>query len=176
MATEFDTPGAPKIIALPQPPMGGKCFVVREKGLFVLERGPGTLRTIACTHAGAGALEAIDGIPDARGFFLGESWSAPEMPPGIMERMKAGDPRLPQDEAYMTDPYWTRNGRAFYSANPVVMGSWMLDAGFQHGLTLRVQGGHEAAMAIASVVWVPFRAHRGQVRGAPLGAPVAERD
>ena len=119
---------------LPTPPMGGKCWVLDDKGIFVLETGPGVLRTIACTHAGAGSLEAFDGIPNDDGFFP--------------------DRELLEED----DLWWARNGRPIYRANPVVMGSWMLDGGFMHGLTIFASGGRDAVNAIASVVWMPFKA------------------
>ena len=55
-------------------------------------------------------------------------------------------------------PGYIGNGRQLYKANPPVMGSWMLDAGFQHGLTIRNIGGQDSAPAMASIVWVPFKA------------------
>jgi hypothetical protein len=120
--------------AIPMPPMGAKCWVLERKGLFLLADTPGTLRTIAITHAGSGALIIYDGIPDEEGLF-------PD------EHMPESDPL-----------FLARNGRPIYKANPVVMGSWMLDAGFSHGLTLRAMGGHDPTAAIASVVWMPFKA------------------
>lgn len=123
----------PRRIVLPTPPMGGKCWLLDDKGLFVLEAGPGVLRTIACTHAGAGGVEAIDGVPGDDGFF-------------------PGDTLQPSDPGYDD-----RNGRPFYATTQAVMGSWMLDAGFYHGLTIRAQGGHGATSAIASIVWLPVR-------------------
>lgn len=134
-------------IELPAPPMGGKCWLLERKGTFVLERGAGVLRTIACTHAGAGSLEVLDGIPNDDGFFSDEEMREPKR-----------EPDEPEEEyvARMLK-FGTRAGRPFYRASPVVMGSWMLDAGFNHGLTLRVSGGHEAACAIASVVWMPIK-------------------
>ena len=137
--------GAVTHIELPTPPMGGKCLVLKKKGIFVLERGPGVLRTIACTHAGAGTLEAVDGFPDDGGFFPDENLPEPQ----------AADFKTPPDYLAGVKGYAQRRGRALYTANPVVMGSWMLDAGFLHGLTIRVTGGHESALAIASVVWMP---------------------
>jgi hypothetical protein len=124
---------APVIVDLPVPPLGAPCFLLERKGVFVLRVGPGVLRTIACTHAGAGTLEAIDGVPDERGFFPDED-------------MPEADPA-----------YWSRRGRPLYRANPVVMGSWMLDGGFIHGLTIRAMSGHEQTNAIASIVYMPFR-------------------
>lgn len=114
--------------------MGGKCWLLESKGLFVLEKCPGVLRTIACTHAGAGSLAAYDGIPNDDGFFPDE-----EMEPDHPD-------------------YHRRNGRVIYRATPVVMGSWMLDGGFLHGLTIKAWGGHEATSAIASLVWMPHKA------------------
>ena len=49
-------------IEVPTPVMGGKAWLLDDKGLFVLERGRGTLITLACTHAGAGGIEIIDGV------------------------------------------------------------------------------------------------------------------
>jgi hypothetical protein len=49
------------------PALGGKIWLLMRKGIFVLERGPGTLRTIACTGAGSGSILAFDGLPDANG-------------------------------------------------------------------------------------------------------------
>ena len=67
----------PTIIDLPLPPMGGKCWLLENKGLFVLEPGPGTIRTLAVTHAGSGSIEVIDGIPDENGFFPDEAMQRP---------------------------------------------------------------------------------------------------
>ena len=109
---------------VPMPPLGGKCWVLDCKGQFVLERGPGTLRTVACTSAGSGSLLVLDGLPDENG----------EIP--------------------LEDGRW----RQLLKANPVVMGSWMLDAGFQHGLTIRHLGGSLGPACMASIVWVPYKA------------------
>ena len=134
-------------VELSTPPMGGKCFLLDAKGIFILETGPGVLRTIACTHAGAGNIEAIDGVPNDQGFFPDENM------------------REPHRGTYKTDEmfsdgmkrFCTRNGRSIYRANPIVMGSWFLDAGFEHGLTIRAAGGHESASAIASIVFMPYK-------------------
>lgn len=118
-------------ITVPMPALGGKCWLLDSKGQFVLERGAGTLRTIACTHAGSGTLQVLDGIPDEDGEF---QW-------GEIEHSG-----------------FVGNGRQLFKANPVVMGSWMLDAGFQNGLTIRHFGGQPGTPAMASIVWVPFKA------------------
>ena len=149
----------PEIIELPLPPIGGKCWLLDRKGLFVLEPGPGTLRTIACTHAGSGQMEVIDGIPDANGFFPDDGMTEPapytDAEFAALMDGTAGDAPLARRDAHIA--YGRRNGRAFYKANPVAMGSWMLDAGFIHGLTVRVVGEHMGVNAFASIVWMPFR-------------------
>ena len=134
-------------VQLSTPPIGGKCWLLDAKGTFILEDGPGVLRTIACTHAGAGSIEAIDGTPDDQGFFPDEGMKEPH-------RAEFGSA-----EAFTEamQKFCTRNGRPVYRANPVVMGSWFLDAGFEHGLVLRAEGGHVAVNLIASVVFSPFR-------------------
>lgn len=111
---------------LPMPPIGGKIWLLEQKGQFLLERGPGTIRTVACTSAGSGTLLLIDGVPDENG----------EIP---------------------TDP---ENWRQLLKANPVVMGSWMLDGGFTRGLTVRHYGGQAGVPAMASIVWVPYKSRK----------------
>lgn len=117
----------------PTPAIGGKVWLLQEKGIFVLEEGQGSLITIACTHAGSGSLHVIDGVPDERGFF-----------PNL-------DPNLPPQDAAM------QAGVEFYRANPVVMGSWMLNAGFVHGLTVMALGGYNEVPPVASIVWMPVK-------------------
>jgi len=116
-------------IEIPVPLLGGKAWLLKDKGVFVLERGPGSLGTLAITHAGSGALIAYDGVPDDGGWFPDEA-------------MAEDDPK-----------FWARRGRPLYFANPVVMGSWWINAGFQHGLTIVAAGGHQGSSAIATVVW-----------------------
>jgi len=131
-------------VTVPAPIMGAKCWLLNDKGLFVLERGPGTFITAACTHAGAGGLEIIDGIPDERGFFT----NADDVP--VDEPMGDSDPAV-------LEKWGKRNGRVFYRAMPAVMGSWMLNGGFHNGLTVRAMGGHNAVAAVATMVWQPYR-------------------
>lgn len=119
----------PERITLKIPNIGGKCWLLDRSGLFVLEEGEGVLRTIACTHAGAGPIVAFDGVPNEKGFM-------PEIEPGSSE-------------------WGHRHGRLLYNAHPAVMGSWMLDAGFINGLTLFVPGGHQGQAPVASIVWMP---------------------
>jgi hypothetical protein len=136
----------PKVthVEVPAPVMGGKAWLLNDKGLFVIERGPGTCITLACTHAGAGGIEIIDGIPNEGGFFdnaenvpVDEPHS--DSPPDVLER------------------WGKRNGRVYYRALPAIMGSFMLNAGFHNGLTVRAMGGHNAVAAVATLVWMPYR-------------------
>jgi hypothetical protein len=130
----------PERIFVSQPPMGGKAHLIERPGLFVLEVGPGTLITDACTHAGGGAIVIIDGVPDANGHFDDVAVPAPDSPPEVF------------------DAWGKRNGREYFRANPVVMGSWMLNAGFHNGLTVHVTGAHQGLAPIATLVWTAFRA------------------
>ena len=154
----------PEHIYLPTPPIGGKCWLLERKGLFVLERGPGTIRTMAITHAGSSALEVIDGIPDGRGFFADSNMEVPE--PFTLDesqmlydsvRKKVDLPAALEEKRQQHIDWGARDGRPFYRANPVVMGSWMLDGGFIHGLTISVSGAASAVNAFASIVWMPFK-------------------
>lgn len=122
-------------IDLPQPKLGGKCFVLNGAGIYVLARGPGILRTIACTHAGSGSLQVHDGVPDAHGHFHDED--------GEFIRESEDRPG-----AY--------NGRHLYRATPTVMGSWMLDGGFMFGLTVHIDAGGHGVSPVASIVWLPY--------------------
>jgi hypothetical protein len=123
----------PRRIIRPLPPIGGKVWLLQEKGIFILEEGAGSLITIACTHAGSGSLHVIDGIPDENGFF-------PELVPDM----------APADAAVAP-------GVEFYRANPNVMGSWMLNGGFIHGLTVMALGGFQQVAPVATIVWMPFK-------------------
>lgn len=122
-------------ISLPAPRIGGKAWLLNRKGIFVLEEGPGVLRTIACTHIGSGSMIVRNGLPNERGEF------------GPIPAFTAGS-----EEEY--------NGRALFRANPVVMGSWMMDAGFSYGLTIQAEGGMDNNCAIATIVWLPAPAPR----------------
>ncbi|HVC18012.1 MAG TPA: hypothetical protein VNE18_12010 [Rhodanobacter sp.] len=154
----------PEIIEIPRPPMGGKCWLLERKGLFVLEQGPGTIRTLAITAAGSGQLEVIDGIPDERGFFSDEAMPVPEPYtdrelPQVLAAARDKRIVLPPDVEAKRAAHiaWgKRVGRPYYRACPIVMGSWMLDAGFIHGLTIKSVGDHSGVNAFCSIVWMPF--------------------
>lgn len=155
----------PNIIEVRTPLMGGKCWLLERKGLFVLEQGPGTVRTLAVTHAGSGNLEVIDGIPNADGFFPDEDVSEPDAFNQdeyhrlmyAREHQSANDDDI-QAKIEQHRAWGSRRGRRFYQATPAVMGSWMLDAGFIHGLTIRATGAASAVNTFASIVWMPFKA------------------
>ena len=149
----------PERIELPMPPMGGKAWLLERKGTFILETGPGTIRTIACTHAGSGQIQVFDGIPDERGFFPDEDMEIPsaytvDELTALREGAPVNDALAEKMEAMKR--YATRNGRPFYHANPIVMGSWMMDGGFHHGLTIIVSGEHATVNPFATVVWAKF--------------------
>lgn len=71
---EAEVPGYVDLTAIPMPLLGGKAWVLDRKGQFVLEKGPGTLRTIACTAAGSGTLLAFDGVPGENGEMPADGW------------------------------------------------------------------------------------------------------
>lgn len=120
----------PIFIDMPTPKLGGKMWLLDRKGTFVLEQGPCCLGTIACTSAGAGGLIVYDGVPDEGGNFSHDA------------DIKEGSPE-----------WFMRPGREVHRMLPIVMGSWWLNGGCYHGLTLRVLGGHPGTPAIATVVW-----------------------
>ncbi len=122
----------PVRINLPVPLIGGKAWLLEKKGTYILEEGPGVCITIACTHAGSGSMMFRDGVPNDAGFF-----------PEFEEASEADKIAAP--------------GRIFYRANPIVMGSWMLNAGFMNGLTVEYKGGHDSAPCYASIVWQAFK-------------------
>lgn len=142
----------PEFIVTPQPPMGAKAYLIERSGLFVLEVGPGTLITDACTHAGAGSMLIMDGVPDANGYFP----DAPEQPTDDAMAYATPDDR---DRALAghREAFGRRHGRHLLRKSPVVMGSWMLNAGFHNGLTVEVSGGHEGMAPVATIVWMPWR-------------------
>lgn len=124
-------------IVLPTPRIGAKAWLLNRKGIFVLEEGHGVLRTIACTHIGSGSMIVRNGLPNANGEF--------PVPP------------------HMEDGVETEySGRPLFRANPVVMGSWMMDAGFSEGLTIQADGGTDNNCAIATIVWLPAPEKRVQ--------------
>lgn len=152
----------PEIIDIPLPSMGGKCWLLNRKGMFILEPGPGTIRTLAVTHAGSGTIEAIDGIPNCDGFFPDEHLTEPlAFTAQEIDALDKGDGYglISAHEKLELHKAWgARRGRPLYKASPAVMGSWMLDGGFIHGLTIRATGDNSAVNSFASIVWMPFKA------------------
>lgn len=143
---------------LPMPPMGGKCWVLGKKGQFLLQRGAGMLVTVNCAHAGSGTLEFFDGVPDDDGLFHARKITVREY----------GEIMVPGERDDETLKYWTvRNGRSLKRDNPPVMGAWMCNAGFFHGLTVRHYGGQNGVPCIATIVWMPHRGTQAQASTAP---------
>ena len=118
-----------KRVNLPAPKLGGKVWHFNAPGIYLLEQGAGTFRTMACTHGGSGTITIIDGVPNEDGNF-------------------EDDDRRRSEDSF--------NGRVFYRAHPVAMGSWMLDAGFYYGLTLLIHCSSSVA-PMGTVVWMPCK-------------------
>lgn len=174
----------PEIIPLPEPSIGAKAFLVERKGLFVFEVGPGMIRGVACAHAGSGALTIYDGLPDGHGFFPNpghppipaggeyeESWPCRQCS-GVACPMCRGSNLNPSDPSKpcpitthcescrgtgVEPAYWMRNGRRLYQATQAAMGMWMLDAGFEHGLTVLTAGGTESVNPFGTLTWMAAR-------------------
>lgn len=118
-------------IIIPQPSMGSKGWVLDEFGLFELERGPGVLRGMACTHTGTGAIEIVDGFLNEDGYY-------------------------PDEEVrknHLTDDYCKCNGRILFKSPGSVMGMWTLNIAFQHGLTIHALGGHGNQGPCITLIW-----------------------
>lgn len=54
-------------IDLPLPPIGNKIFCAQEIGMYILEKGACTVRSIVNTRIGNGGLSFYDAVPDASG-------------------------------------------------------------------------------------------------------------
>lgn len=54
-------------VDLPLPPIGNKIFCAQEIGIYVLEKGACTVRSIVNTRIGNGALSFYDALPDSNG-------------------------------------------------------------------------------------------------------------
>lgn len=144
----------PVTIDLPIPTIGAKIWLLQETGLYVLERGSGVIRTDACTHGGAGSISIYDGIPNDQGFFEDRELPEHEMAELVRATLRQ-DPDASAAAARERIAQSAKNGRRIYYANPTVMGSWMMDGGFYHGLTIEAPGGHESISPVASIVWMP---------------------
>lgn len=132
----------PTRILVPEQKIGGKPFLLRASGMFVLEEGPGMLQVCNITHAGSGELDIWDGVPSDNGMFE--------------------DEHLPE-----TDPKFGRhNGRKIMQFSPVYMGAWMMNAGFEHGLTIRASGLNPPFITF---VWVAFK------RAQPVKSVITEK-
>ena len=121
-------------VALPEPRIGSKIYLIEEKGVYVFEEGPSVLRSLACTHIGAGSFAIYDGVPDKDGFF-------------------------PNHEMPVSHPeYQQSNGRRVFVMNPQIMGFWAIDGGCNHGLTCVAGGGMKNTPVFISVSWLAFKA------------------
>ena len=145
----------PSHVDLPAPKMGAKIWLLETPGIWVLERCAGVIRTNACTHAGGGSTTIFDGIPTKEGHFDKEK---PLPDADLAEYIRdicAAEPGTSERAARARVIESAYNGRPIFHANPSVMGSWMMDGGFYHGLTIVAPGGHELMVPYASIVWMP---------------------
>ena len=123
-------------ITLPDARMGAKVFLLERKGVYVLEEGPGILRSLACTYVGSGSLIVRDGVPSANGYFDADKF----------------DP--------YSQEYAMANGRKVYAASPVCIGFWGLDCALVHGLTVEAAGGIKDGTVLVTVCWLKQKAPR----------------
>ena len=100
-------------VNLPDPTIGNKMWLAEKHGIYVLERGPCTLRSIANTRQGNGSIFVYDGVPDETGHFPSDVKKVLEL---------------------------AKNGRKVFNASPPILGMWMFDGGLYHGCTLVLQG------------------------------------
>jgi hypothetical protein len=54
-------------IDIPQPKIGNKIMCIQDSGIYVLERGPCSLRGMINTRIGNGAISGYDALPDDNG-------------------------------------------------------------------------------------------------------------
>lgn len=47
---------------IPDPIIGGKAWVCEASGIYLLQRGPGALRFVACTHTGSAYVRLWDSL------------------------------------------------------------------------------------------------------------------
>ncbi len=142
----------PRRLKFQQPRIGGKYYSVTEKGMWVLEEGPGMLQMWLCTAAGSGGVFIYDGVPNDEGLFepIGDV-------PGREEGLKIANATGRHDY----------NGRLIYSATPPIMQPWAMNAGFSHGLTLEITGNDprmpsEGARTVGTCVWQAFGARTAE--------------
>ena len=144
----------PIFLNLPRPPIGNKVLLIKERGMFVLERGPAALMCLAVTHAGSGGIVAYDGVPDKHGQF-----------PTPTEELFQVD--LYSDETArrqaLIDWESQKNGREIYYAMPAVLQCWSLQAGCAHGITILSSGELTCTPPVLTVVWMAFEAPQVQL-------------
>lgn len=142
MILELDYPkawSANNIIRVtrPAPKLGAKAVSLKTKATFVLSEGPGTLVAIIVTRAGSGMIIASDGVPDRdSGHYRPHAASFDEM--GHIEEEL------------------NKDGLELFHLEPVVMGVYQLNAGFNHGLTIETDAGHSSVSSIFTPVWMDY--------------------
>lgn len=137
----------PKLIRVKKPLIGNKVYLIKERGLFVLEEGACSIRGMACTHAGSGGIVVYDGVPRTDGHF--------EAPPEELFKVDLYETEEQRAQA-LKDWEDNRDGREIYYAHPAVMGMWMLDGGCNHGLTIMSSGEHSATPPVLTITWQKF--------------------
>jgi hypothetical protein len=160
----------PILIQVPEPTIGNKVVLIKDRGIFVLETGPSSLRAMACTHAGSGGVVIYDGVPDEQGQFEGSDAKAPEhlddsiYDDWIQDRWQQDEDKVEQYQRLLKAAkreyaiwYESRNGRPIYYAHPACMGMWMLDAGCRHGITVHNLGSDQSSSPIVTLTWMAFR-------------------
>lgn len=120
-------------VEVPEPQMGAKSWLIENKGIYVLERGPCVLRSLSCTYIGSGSFLVRDGMPDNFGKF-------------DCDRL---DP--------FSKEYTTANGRKVFLMAPQIIGFWGLDVGLRNGLTIIADGGQEHGPVLVTACWIKLK-------------------
>jgi hypothetical protein len=145
----------PRWLDIIQPVIGNKFFAPTEKGVYVLEKGPGMFVGWLCTAAGSGGVFVYDGIPNEDGLFeaIGDT---PGQRDGLERAQKTGN--------------YDFNGRIIYSAVPPIMQPWQMNAGVKYGITLELTGNNPGvplmgAITIGTATWQPHGQRAEKKRG-----------
>lgn len=49
-------------VKVPHPPFSNKGYMIERKGIYIFEKTPGMLNTVACMHFGEGQIRVLDGV------------------------------------------------------------------------------------------------------------------